>query len=300
MLFAPNKMWFWMAFVAEVSEVVRCSVSRAPSQGGLSKKAKFFDKSRRFDFDKKSRVNGAVQLEVGADYDSKPTIKTSSDSLETLCELLSTGEKVAIINAASAVYVCGGFFAKTGKGSQEEALASVTCGLGTSLLHFAGRDRRGRYEKSLDGKIKYERDVYKNAIFCSEDMHLKIEMKIYRAYLKVKKNYRFFSDYLAENFNSLTLLINQKYTFTVYSMAALDSRKVSRVDYKRLYRDVYNRLATALMDAKLKGIKHMVLTVPGSGVFSNNDAEYKKTVERAAKKACSHHGRGFNTITICS
>ena len=68
-----------------------------------------------------------------------------------------------------------------------------------------------------------------------------MHLKIYGAYLKAKKNYGFLCRRVSDS----------------------ACRSEIRVDC--------NRLVTALIDANLRDIKHMVLTVSGSGVFSNSE-----------------------------
>lgn len=83
-------------------------------------------------------------------------------------------------------------------------------------------------------------------------------------------------------------------------MSSVNARQVRNLDYRRLYRSVYNRLATALADAQSRGIMNMVLTAPRTGFFSNGDREYVRTVKQAAEDVAEKYRRAFKKIVMCS
>lgn len=44
----------------------------------------------------------------------------------------------------------------------------------------------------------------------------------------------------------------------------------------------------------------MVLTVPGTGFFSNGDKEYVRTAKQAGEDVAEEYRRAFRKIVVCS
>lgn len=242
-------------------------------------------------------------------YKKRPfnRVTQSHDSIFSLFDLLhNTGEEVAIVAAANAIYVGGGYTVfrscRDGKGTQEEALMGVVHKLSEANLTLAIKDRNGEYYKDNKGRIKYNNEKLKDKIWLSEKLGLKVPLDTVMGYRYNSRNCKFLSDYILLCYYDKKFKIKEyKETskkVSVYSMAAFDARNAKHVDYDRLYTDVNNKLITCLLDAEKKRIKHVVLTVPGTGVFANGDKKYLETVKRAAKNAVENYGGSFSNLVV--
>lgn len=234
-------------------------------------------------------------------------VKQSNDSIFSLFDLLhNTGEEVAIVAAANAILVGGGYTvfrsSKDGRITQEEVLMGVVHGLSEVNLTLAIKNGNGKFYKNSKGQIKYNNKQLETKIWLSEKLGLKVPLDIVMGYKNNSKKCKFISDYILLCYYDKKFTIQEDKKVSnkvhVYSMAAFEARHAKQVDYNKLYTDVYNKLITCLLDAEKRKIKNLVLKVPGTGVFANGDKKYLDAVKRAAKDAVEKYGGSFRNLIV--
>ncbi|ELQ75081.1 hypothetical protein THOM_1977 [Trachipleistophora hominis] len=251
----------------------------------------------------------------------KPSISYANDSVYEMFCLMSQGKRVAANTAANGKCIGGGFTTmwkyRKGKGSQEEGVMALLSGHLTSLLQFAQRDSKGRLLRidndSNQGRFNYIKNTLARNIILSKNLHTRIRMDLLDDYKRDRRGCKFFADYVAYRYSldKSVLSHDTSYTIDIYSIAALDRRGLSRsitiTRYNQLGTDTYDQISTMLKSAKSRNIYSVVITVPGSGVFSNigynsnakKDTTYLDTVEEAVIAAIEKHGYGLEEIIIC-
>lgn len=198
---------------------------------------------------------------------------------------------------------------RNGKGTQEEGAMGLIHGLLASLTVFAQKRARGDFRKNKQGRLLYDQGTLDKKILLSQSLKPRFKLDLAKKYEQNNEGQKHFTDYVAYK-HSLTkdiLSVDNSKDMFIYSIAAYDRRGKKGVDYNKLFADTLNQITTMLIDAAGRGCQAVVITIPGSGVFSNltrgNDAvkddEYVENVEDATVKAVKEFGYPFKKIIIC-
>jgi len=288
--------------------------SKTKSKKKSEFKDNFFDDSLKFDY--KSLKDRKFSSEILSVHNRHPDVETSGndsikehkDSLGALYSIIKEkNERVAVVIAANEVLVVGGYTVekkyREGKGTQEEVAMAVLYGLLNSNLEHAGK-KDGQFEKDYRGIIKYKSGIFKDSLLYSPDLSIKIGVDVYERYLKVKDKFSFFSEYIAFEYNNDKTILNRKsiskYKIDAYSIAAYDNRgRRRKCNYNSLYKDIFAKILKLLLHCHTKKTKHLVLTVPGSGVFAGGDRKYTESVNKAINDVLEKYGSLVQNIIVC-
>ncbi|OQS54904.1 hypothetical protein EHP00_257 [Ecytonucleospora hepatopenaei] len=231
----------------------------------------------------------------------------SSDSILSLYTILSKNkENVAIIAAANEEYIGNGYSIlrkyRRGIGNQEQALMSVVLGLLEANIGIAEKDSKGNLVIDNKRNYRYNKKSLRNQIWISENLGSKIPLELANDYATNNRNCKFFSTYVTLRYHEDKSILQEnkesKGRVFVYSIAAIDNGKVKITNYQDVYDDVYYKLIACLNDAQQNNIKHLVLTIPGSGIFAANDKKYLAEIKRASDDAVSLLGGYFDTLVL--
>lgn len=300
--------------------------SRTSHTSANPKKDFFFEETRRNEYDtyKVVRQKPAarnISFKIHRKKKSKPLVTFGQDSVFEMFRLMSQNKRVAGNTAANSIYVGGGYSVmpeyRDGKGTQEEGVMALMSGLLTSLLPLAKRDRNNHLLRTNDSHVKgrfvYEPGTFSEDIWLSENMHPRVSLNLWEHYKRNNGGCNFFTDYVANNYsnNNVTIRPDNRYDIDIYSIVALDRRGKTQAEmndkYNDLYFDTFGQISAMLKTALKRKSNAVVITVPGSGVFSNvssnpahgKDNKYLKIVEKAVVNAIRIYGWEFDEIVLC-
>lgn len=233
------------------------------------------------------------------------------DSIAEIFRCMKQYTNVAANTAANPTYLGGSFTVSAdkhnGSGSQEEAMMTIIDGLASSLIVYEEDQRSGTlYCPNRDKRQKYAKYTFvNNTILVTRDLHPRIQMELFDDYIADNKNFDKFAIYVAyRNGNEDVLLTDEKYTTDIYTIPALKRSSVDILDYDKLRKDIFVRIAKMLIHAASLKREVVVVTIPGSGSFSKDrknqvDLKYLKSVEEGTIAAIRKYGGPFKEIVLC-
>ncbi|KAF9760745.1 hypothetical protein NGRA_3035 [Nosema granulosis] len=238
--------------------------------------------------------------------DQLKNVEFREDGIAETFRLAKIYNQVASVSAANEFYIGGSFSVPpndfSGRVTQEGALMSVTSGLMASLFQFA---TVSKLQYDSNRVLQFETNTFKDNILFSENLQPKIEMKTYDDYCTNHEGYKFFSDYVADkNAKKKILNTDLNYIFHIYSIANKDRRSLVTVDYQNIEDNTFKMISTMLIHAASKAIKGVVITIPGSGIFSKDstgkvDTNYLDSIEKGTILAIKMYGKPFDKIVVC-
>ncbi|ELA45885.1 hypothetical protein VCUG_02626 [Vavraia culicis subsp. floridensis] len=286
----------------------------------------FFEKTRDYEYRtfknaKPKPVAKPILFKIPRKNKPKPLVIPGKDSVWEMFRLISKNKSVAGNTAADSIYVGGGYSAmpkyRNGKGTQEEGAMALLSGLLTSLLPLAEKDKNGHFLRTDDfrtkGRFVYKPGTFSKNIWLSEGMYPRVSLNLWEQFTPNNTGNGFFTDHIASRYcrNKVSIDIDRQNYINIYSMVALDRRGMSQAEmdkkYNDLYVDTFGQISAMLKNALEARNNAIVITIPGSGVFSNidrdpakgKDERYLDIVEEATVTAIKIYGWDFDEIVLC-
>lgn len=245
-----------------------------------------------------------------------PIITYSNDAIYEMFRLMKISNQVCA-NTSSNPERIGGWFTtpknlREGRGGLEEIIFSLFYGYFLSLEHCPKKDEEQVIKRDSKNYLSYmykEGTLERNILY-SQVLYPRIPMYVYDTYLVFQNQYKNFYEFLEFVFSKemFQFKIDNKHQIALYTIQATDRRNLKEeFDYSILQIDTYLKISAMLHHARKKGYKMIVITIPGSDMFSEmsskdfskKDAEYLTSVEKGTEEAIRNYGRGFAEIVIC-
>ncbi|KAF9762191.1 hypothetical protein NGRA_2173 [Nosema granulosis] len=246
-----------------------------------------------------------------------PVIKHGKDSLFEVFRLMDDPNFIVAANtAANGIYIGGGFSEnevnrKNGNGSQEEAFMCVFKKLFTSLCFFAETNDKGLIKRGDKNRFLYQPMILEKNVLFSDNLFSRVPLSTQTDTLYLTNpSYDYFFDYLVQRVANETKKFDtftSKNSIKIYSICGYDRRNkpVSQVNYNQIKLNTKLQISTMLEHASNQGVNAVVITIPGTGVFSwktnqeNPDQLMLDAVEKGAVSAVKNFGKHFKEIVIC-
>lgn len=260
---------------------------------------------------------GCLSIHGSCKLNHRPVITYSDDPIFEMFRLMKSPLRVCANTEADSVRIGGDFtipeYQRQGSMTQEESVMSLFTGSLLSLIDYSVQDsiECDTKEKNDQESFLYEDGVLERRILHSTGLYSRIPMSLFDDYWNDTEGFKSFIEYLEIKYSENKFKLVEDFDFKIgmYTIPCLDRRNktVDEIDYMRLRFDTERQITKMLHNAVHYGYEAIVITIPGSGMFSNitgdpiseKDSVYLDKVEEATIAAVSKYGKCFKEIVIC-
>ncbi|KAF9763617.1 hypothetical protein NGRA_1158 [Nosema granulosis] len=198
--------------------------------------------------------------------------------------LLKRYKKIAVSCTDNTFKSSNGGFHST-NWNRDDAMTTMISGLMASVLNY---------------KTRYTDFGQEPSILFSDSLNLKIPMEVYNEYCNDSEGFIWFTEFAAERNKSRSIFrLDRRFSLDVYTMSNMNEQNKFSVDYARIERNTFKKIARMLVHASSRYIQALVITLPSEKFNNTVDTKYQESIEKGAISAIKIYGSPFKEIVVC-